>query len=973
MELAIAETLGERWNDRSYRRVVSQRIITSLAWAILDSVGLLTVLRLVGIATHIDPVAAIRDPLTLQTIEGMVTTGIFVLVFFIAHYSKFRSLPLDVMTTTRQLMMTITNGFVIVDEAGIVEGANTVVEDIFGYKRQELIGKDISVILPEFRATLKQGFLSRRLETGGHQVIGLWPRETVGLRQSREAISLELVVSEVRGWNKRLYALGLRDTSDRRQLERRANLMQEVSDEAAWPLAVYEGDRLENLRYLYVNPAYAAVLGLDPDEMISSMDVATIKGTGYVPQVDAATVAAIGDSLLNRRGLTTRLKHVGPDGSDKYFDLKICPIDIPGDPRVLWLARSDDASERISRARDLQLQSAALEQMDDAIYMFDDSGKLLDCNRSGEALAGRTRQELMGSVGFAFLNTKTNFVGLDPSSAPGLERSATRHEVTAIRATGGEIYLEVTVSPVFDDSGHLMSTVAVCRDKTKERAEARRIKLSEERLNRAQAQAQMGSWEFVGSPSESICSEELFRMGGLEPRPTTSAGDWYCHIHPDDLATITDWYKRGLNAEEPGPCTFRFIRPDGSIRLFVSEMSLERETESGEVRGYGVTRDITDELARTEFLRTLELALDGSPNAVLITKGTMNDREDHIIYVNKAFERIMGFGRDEIVGRSTCEVLPWCQENPDLYQNLRETVLNDKALQIELAYQRHDLKTIDVEVSVARLKGPDGLADHSIATIVDITDRKLAEEQNAQAEKMRALGQLTSGVAHDFNNFLAIIRANIEMLQIRLGTDQRRVFADRAIRGCDKAVNLTTSLLAFARKQPLDPALVNVNDVVESVNSQAMEILGPRIRLSTRYEFAELIVVIDAVHLESSILNLLINSRDAMPHGGRIALEVSVEKEIPTGAVGTTRKSGDEYVCITVIDTGTGMPEHVRQRALEPFFTTKPAGKGTGLGLSDVFGFIQQSNGAIYIKSEERLGTEISLYIPRVTTTRAAA
>jgi signal transduction histidine kinase/ActR/RegA family two-component response regulator len=249
----------------------------------------------------------------------------------------------------------------------------------------------------------------------------------------------------------------------------------------------------------------------------------------------------------------------------------------------------------------------------------------------------------------------------------------------------------------------------------------------------------------------------------------------------------------------------------------------------------------------------------------------------------------------------------------------------------------------------------------------DITEQKRAEEQLRQAQKMEAVGQLTAGVAHDFNNMLAVIWGNAELLGDKLGQNDRNLIA--LFRATERAADLTQHLLAFSRKQVLSPEIINANNLIADTTGLLHRILEEHIEIQTVTAAGLWNCEIDPSQLENALVNLAINARDAMPGGGKLTIEtVNARLDDDYAAAQADVKPG-QYVMLAVTDTGTGMPPEVRERAFEPFFTTKAVGDGSGLGLSMVYGFVKQSGGHVTIYSEQGEGTTIKLYLPRSTGT----
>ncbi|HET9639695.1 MAG TPA: ATP-binding protein [Allosphingosinicella sp.] len=254
-----------------------------------------------------------------------------------------------------------------------------------------------------------------------------------------------------------------------------------------------------------------------------------------------------------------------------------------------------------------------------------------------------------------------------------------------------------------------------------------------------------------------------------------------------------------------------------------------------------------------------------------------------------------------------------------------------------------------------------------------VEERLTAEEALRQAQKMEAIGQLTGGVAHDFNNLLTLVIGGLDLIDRQLpsqppgpGTDRIRRARDAAMEGARRAANLTQHLLAFARRQPLEPRLLEINRLIREVSEMLRRTLGEQVEIEAVLGGGLWNVEADPVQLENAILNLGVNARDAMPAGGKLTIETHNASldDVYAASVPEGLRAG-QYVMIAVSDTGCGMDLATQQKVFEPFFTTKEVGKGTGLGLSQVYGFVRQSGGHVRIYSEPGVGTNVKIYLPR--------
>jgi signal transduction histidine kinase len=257
------------------------------------------------------------------------------------------------------------------------------------------------------------------------------------------------------------------------------------------------------------------------------------------------------------------------------------------------------------------------------------------------------------------------------------------------------------------------------------------------------------------------------------------------------------------------------------------------------------------------------------------------------------------------------------------------------------------------------------LSDLNQLLQTEMDERRKTEEALRQSQKMEAIGQLSGGVAHDFNNLLMIVKGNLHLLRRRMakGEGGLEKFIDSADEGLERAASLTRRLLAFARRQPLAPKPVNLSELIAGMDELIRHSAGERVVTTTKLD-ATWWTLCDANQMENVILNLAINARDAMPDGGKLSIETRDVSDAPAPPDAEGFVPGD-YVQLTVRDTGTGMSEETRRRAIDPFFTTKPLGQGTGLGLSMTFGYVRQSNGALFIESTPGLGTAIVILMPR--------
>jgi signal transduction histidine kinase len=264
------------------------------------------------------------------------------------------------------------------------------------------------------------------------------------------------------------------------------------------------------------------------------------------------------------------------------------------------------------------------------------------------------------------------------------------------------------------------------------------------------------------------------------------------------------------------------------------------------------------------------------------------------------------------------------------------------------------------------------LSDANAKLREEMALRERSEEQMRQMQKMEAVGQLTGGIAHDFNNMMAVVISSLRLMQRRLERGDTKVqeYIDGALRGAERAANLTRRLLAFSRQQPLSPETVDANKLIAGMEDVLRRTIPASISIETVFAGGLWRTRADAQGLESALINLAVNARDAMPDGGKLTIETSNAFLDEAYAASHGEVAVGQYVLLAVTDTGSGMPSEVVGRAFDPFFTTKPTGEGTGLGLSQVYGFIKQSGGHVKIYSEVGVGTTVKLYLPRLASSK---
>jgi PAS domain S-box-containing protein len=491
----------------------------------------------------------------------------------------------------------------------------------------------------------------------------------------------------------------------------------------------------------------------------------------------------------------------------------------------------------------------------------------------------------------------------------------------------------------------------------------------EERLLIAQTAGGVGSFEYLSGFGTAEVSEQFCRLLGLQRATSLPVRTINALVHPDDPSII-----QGRDGQHPfGPAfyEFRIRRADtGEERWLASRGEYRQEGPSG-VSFIGVIYDITTTKRSEEQLRMLTETLEVRVAARTQERDRVWNLSRDLLHVigpdglyraaNPAWKTLLGYDEADLVGkRAGSLVHP--DDRLDAMDRFRTLSRGESMSDFDCRMLSKDGTYLWVNWTAI----PEDDAIYGVGR--DVTQRKALEDQLRQSQKMEAVGQLTGGLAHDFNNMLTGILGGIDMVRRRIA--QGRVadvdrFLDAAMQSGQRAAALTHRLLAFSRRQTLDNRPLDVGVLTVSMEDLLTRTLGEQVSLRIDAQPDLWPAVADDNQLESAILNLAINARDAMPDGGELTIAARNVYLSDVELADSDHAAAGDYVEISVTDTGTGMPAEVLEKVFDPFYTTKPLGQGTGLGLSMIYGFIQQSHGHVVIDSEVGRGTTIRLFLPR--------
>ena len=699
---------------------------------------------------------------------------------------------------------------------------------------------------------------------------------------------------------------------------------------------------------------------------------------GLVAVLGAAALAIFVANSLTRpiSQLTAAVEGIGKN------DPPPIPVDAGGETGVLArafarvleeanakteaLEREVQEHRRTEAARDHyaareRLFGAAVESSNDAIITKSLDGTITGWNPAAERLFGYTAAEAVGQSIDLLVPPDRIAEVHDILRRVSWGETIEQYETERVRKDGSTVEVSLSISPIKTASGAIIGASQTVRDITESRRTQHALRQQIEERRRIFDTSQdlilvidpRGVLVQVSPSAETILGYTPKEMIGR------NASEF---LLPDDLEISREEMRLARRGQRAQNTDSRYVHKDGRV-VTLSWMG----TWSQPVRRYFfVGRDMTESRLAQETLRESEQLARGIIESAL-DAFVQIDESGSILNWNSQAEKIFGWSRREALGRNLIDlIIPEinrARHKSGLEHFLRTGESAILGRRVEVEARLRDGKEIKVELSITALKRREGFVFNGFFR--DLTERIAAEDRIRQSEKMEALGQLTGGIAHDFNNILTVITGTIEILSDAVAKEPQlaaitRMIDDAAARGAD----LTQHLLAFARKQPLQPREVDINTLMIDAAKLLRPTLGEHIEIESVFEDEACVATVDPNQLATAILNLALNARDAMPDGGKLILETgSAFLDDNYASIHGDVRPG-RYALIAVSDTGTGIPAGILDKVFNPFFTSKGPGKGTGLGLSMVYGFIKQSAGHIKIYSEEGHGTTIKMYLP---------
>ena len=863
------------------------------------------------------------------------------------------------------------DSMLLLDGRGIILEANRAAADRFTTTIAAMLGASIFTFLATDVAEPPGAFLGRLDAEGGFVFVdqrdGVWFENRVTPVTSRDG-TIET------------FAIFARDITARGALEDQASLDREWLSEAAdlAKLGYWVWDAIED-RCTYCSEQCARIHGLTPAAYIAR--AAKIDGAlGLTHPEDREQYRARLRALRAGAEIDTEYRILTDAGEVRYVREIAKPIcdgggrvvrehgaildvtDVKRSAEAMRQAAHRNRSEKALRHSEERYRRL-VETMNEGLGILDVDGRFTYVTDRYGQILGYRPEELRGRRVIDLVKPEAR-ANLESQLAARRRGDSTPYEVVHMRKDGGEVVTRVSPQPLIDDKGRFEDSFAVVTDITALRAAEDALRKSQYVLH-AMTDETMDAI-FVKDREGRYLMVNAATARYLGAAPDAIAGKTNAEIMPaENVATIEaiEAAERAvLETGQPHESEAR-LTVDGVTRTFLTTRGPCHDDAGALIGVIGVARDITERKRVEEALRESEARfrtiVDNSPAAIFL-----KDLDGRYRMVNRRFEEWYGIATEDALGKTPQDVFP--AHNLDAYELQDHDVLGSGRLVIrEQKVPFADGSIHRLEVSKFPVFGDHGEVVGIGIINIERTEQRRIEEQLRQSQKMEVVGQLTGGIAHDFNNRLAVIMGTLGLIGEEAESHQVRDLLSRAIDATDHASVLTRQLLAFSRQQTLSPQAVAVNEQTAKLIELSRRTLGETIDIEMRLDDDMWTAYVDPAQLESALLNLVVNARDAMPSGGEITI-VGHNRALDEGhpLLHEDMAAGD-YVTIAVGDTGTGIPPEVIEHAFEPFFTTKDVDEGSGLGLSMVYGFVRQSAGNVVIDSAVGRGTTVTIVLPR--------
>ena len=654
-------------------------------------------------------------------------------------------------------------------------------------------------------------------------------------------------------------------------------------------------------------------------------------------------------------------KFVRFDGSAVDVEVTTIPISYGGKPATLVVARGLEDRKRTEedvRRSETRFRRVWESSMD-GMRILDASGKIVMVNDAFCRLMGKPETAVVGkpyTVIYESISSEQDEADLQTYQERFATGTFQRHQEGELPLEGGNRILVEISNSLLEMPNEAPLLLSIFRDVTERREAERKLRESEEKFRSVAEQSPNMIYINMRGKVVYVNQRCVDMMGFTKEEFYAPEFNFMSLISPEYGSVVQENFKKHASGGEIPTYEYVLLSKDG--RRIVGLHTTRLINLEGESAILGIVTDVTEHRHVEEELRKLHRAVEQSPTSVVIT-----DRQGAIEYVNPKFSEVTGYTFDEVKGQ-TPRVVKSGYTSAEEYTKLWETILSGKEWRGEFLNKKKNGEQFWELASISPVRDIAGTITHFLAVKEDITQRKMLEQQLFQARKMESLGTLASGIAHDFNNILGIILGYATMLRGKsVGKERASLYLEAVVKAADRGAGLVRQILTFARKSEFRLELVDLNSIIGELTTMLGETFPRTISLSLQLEKALPPVSVDRTQIHQALLNLCVNARDAMADHGSITIATRLVHGKSLAAHFVTAED-ENYVEISVSDTGSGIDEKTKARIFEPFFTTKEIGKGTGLGLSVVFGVVEAHKGLVSVDSELGRGSTFHVYLP---------
>ena len=687
---------------------------------------------------------------------------------------------------------------------------------------------------------------------------------------------------------------------------------------------------------------------------------------------------------LRERGLTsTEVRLRRKDGTLRDIIVTVAPIH-PEDPPAGTVAAFFDVTEH-KRAEEARFEALArfegfAEASQYGMGMADTEGRIVYVNPTLVRMLGeRSAADCAGKHFYATYHSEATALKLREEAIPAILRDGQWNgEIELLTRDGRCLPVDANCFVIRDGNGAPRYMASILTDITERKRAEHELRTSEAQLSNALRMARAGHWEYDVATDTFTFNDHFYAIFGTTAEKAggyrMSSADYAARFcHPDDVHIVRKEIEDSISTDDPyysRQLEHRILYANGEVGYIVVRHFLVKDARGRTVKTYGVNQDITQRKRMEEALRQSEERFREMAELLPQTVFEM-DASGRLTFVNQ--QSFSMYGRDPSDFDRGLYALDMIApaDRPRAAERIRALMGGDAPGAGDYMALRKDGTTFPVTVYAVPVRR-DGVACGVRGIVVDVTDRKRAEEETArmqdqlrQAAKMEAIGRLAGGVAHDFNNLLTPILGYADVAMMQLG-EKHSLYPEIAQirRAAERAAALTRQLLTFSRRQVLQPRPLDLNAVLRDMDKMLRRLIGEDVRLNLLLGEGLHAVVADPGQMEQVVMNLAVNARDAMPAGGTLTVRTENALLDDLAAAQIEGASAGSYVLLSVSDTGTGMDKATLGRIFEPFFTTKAEGHGTGLGLATVYSIVQQSRGGLRVESEPGKGATFRVYFP---------